>query len=98
MGRKRPIIQCQATWYNRPMVATDQSLSELVEALPPELQESVRAFVEFLLARRLPTANFSDDTEAHDPFPIDPRRSLMLREVETYHQLHPELVGTKGNM
>lgn len=31
-----------------------QTLKELVEQLPPELQQEVRDFVEFLLERRIP--------------------------------------------
>ncbi|MBK7216577.1 MAG: hypothetical protein IPH95_05770 [Candidatus Promineofilum sp.] len=74
------------------MIAADRPLSELVEALPPDVQESVRDFVEFLLARRGQLAGLNEDQdEERDPFPIDPRRPAMLREIEAYHRLHPEL-------
>lgn len=74
------------------MLAADKPLSELVEALPPDVQEAVRDFVEFLLAKR---GQRSDSNKALDeernPFPVDPRRPVLLREVEAYHRLHPEL-------
>ena len=79
-------------WYNRPMVETNRPLSELVEALPSDLQASVRDFVEFLLSKREQTAGMSEETEVHSLFPADPRRSIMLREAEAYRQMHPELV------
>jgi hypothetical protein len=74
------------------MVETNRPLSELVEALPSDLQASVRDFVEFLLSKREQTAGMSEETEVHSLFPADPRRSIMLREAEAYRQMHPELV------
>lgn len=75
------------------MLAADRPLSELVEALPPDAQESVRDFVEFLLAKHEQLAGSNEEAdEEHDPFPADPRRPAMLREIEAYHRLHPELL------
>lgn len=82
-----------ALCYNSDMVAADRPLSELVEALPLDVQESVRDFVEFLLAKRGRAVELDDElVSEHDAFPVDPRRPAMLREVEAYHRLHPELL------
>jgi len=74
------------------MTAVDKPLSELVEALPPDIQASVRDFVEFLLTKREQAAEpVADGGGNGSRFPMDPRRPVMLREIEAYHRLHPEL-------
>ena len=99
MGRRasferRRCRAVRALCYNRVMLAADRPLSELVEALPPDVQESVRDFVEFLLAKHEQLGGSNEEAdEEHDPFPADPRRPAMLREIEAYHRLHPELLA-----
>lgn len=73
------------------MEVVDRSLAELVQALPPHAQATVRDFVEYLLAKHEHSPELDVGNE-NDHFPVDPRRPAMLREVEAYHRLHPELL------
>ena len=76
------------------MARIDTSLAELVMALPPEAQESVRDFVEFLLVKHDKQLDPAGNNETDDvTIPVDERRSAMMQEVEAYHRLHPELLA-----
>lgn len=76
------------------MAQTNIPLAELVEALPPNAQEAVRDFVEHLLARYENLGDPRYDESAELPrFPVDPQRPAMLREIEAYHDLHPQLLA-----
>ena len=80
-------------WYNNVMEVVDRPLAELVQALPPNAQATVRDFVEYLLAKHEQSVE-SDVVSGEDKdgaSPGDPRRQAMLREIEAYHRLHPEL-------
>lgn len=91
-SQRCPDISRLTLCYNCCMIAPDRPLAELVEALPPDIQASVRDFVEFLLRKREQAAEPVVDTgENGSQFPVDPRRPAMLREVEAYYRLHPEL-------
>jgi hypothetical protein len=76
------------------MFTADKPLVELVEELPPEARVMVRDFVEFLLSKReyQSASATTQETDEATKFPVDPRRPAMLREVEAYHRLHPELL------